>query len=1359
MQRASENLVGRNCLELDAGSRSRLRQTLEEAASRSDAPADAFRLLARVYRCEIGHVAETCRVLLEGLERHPDDRALRVEAAVWFADGQGQYARALPIIESLQPAPEPEIRWLECQIAYRGGDHAGALAACRALLSRADIEPEAEVNLRFRLADILRLSGQVEQARDELALLCSSPALRACIDPSARVAVNLALATAVWDGGWQQGAVDAARAAARIAFSLPFLETPHLPTFRLGSHLFGEVLKRPLDGLERLRAQLEQQADDSIFLGRLTALAVLLGPRMKEGEAVQALERAATLSGDAQIWEYLDDAYVIDDPVLELKVRLRHIAGNPTGKTPEVLFDECEVPGPGEIEHLSGDEVRQACEWLSCEFLPSLRMGPAEIELVHRLYRAGWVDLMQRRGDHDLVHWFFSSMYDLGCELDARAWAQSALSAAAPAGELAFRSAEESLREAQRLGPDDVEVWIASATFLLVGREDEPNGRETLMRAAELDPEHPRLPWLWERLERLVAPEKVVRQAQALVRAGECDAALQLVRDRAIKTPAGVRVAVHALAALGRWEEAFDAAAEGVHRDGSGEACWLYAELCLEAPGGKFSDALTYGWWAVEDRDCPVEAYQWVGLHGFDEQHDEAAEREPLLRKGLKAHPYDQNLTLQLAGLLRYERRDVEGALELLSQTIAATPPEKVWASLRWEAMLCHIEQREYGSALDALAQVEVAEDSRSQRDLVEAALWALQGDLGRAEALCLPHLDDEREMLSAAAHLTHAFAAVRAGRPDHAVGALGALFSLPGNKPASAPRSVFGPVGPTAADGSALRGWAPEMMGEVCDGILRSDGIDSLLPTTVARLKYALAQFGSAADGQELRSRAERAQLLREAMEVLEIPDAELCLLHSAGQHGLEKNAYLCLKHGLRSDIAEAETFDGADFGLSWADWVCVGGAAGVDWIAREDLTEIPASERARLHLLAVQTFQETPHRTGAVRMSHTFHRLVWSPLLLRDDLQMWDELEEAARCTLGLMESSSSAERDLVLCQVRRGRRTDALAWLSVLRDNPTALPADIERAESAVVLAFGASAVASDPERPEDPLQAAGPNGATTPSAPSRKEVRKAASRKRTSALEDAPARPIEEDVLARYLSLDFFKQGLLRTIHFHGGAFRSLEHLAELACQDVLYLDGHLRKLREAGIVRSTGTMQFELETAFAEIVERESRTRVSVKVVGTDASSEGRFKSVFNSKAERRIYQIVQEIFPNHMTYPNMALRTVFPPERIKERLSRDAFDFLWKGSVDLMVVSSSTDLPIGGIEVDSIYHDTERQQRRDALKNEIFAVAGVPLFRLRSHGNPELQAVRGELVEQISRVYDSPDAVHEAFRRLLQADG
>ena len=94
-------------------------------------------------------------------------------------------------------------------------------------------------------------------------------------------------------------------------------------------------------------------------------------------------------------------------------------------------------------------------------------------------------------------------------------------------------------------------------------------------------------------------------------------------------------------------------------------------------------------------------------------------------------------------------------------------------------------------------------------------------------------------------------------------------------------------------------------------------------------------------------------------------------------------------------------------------------------------------------------------------------------------------------------------------------------------------------------------------------------------------------------------------------------------------------------------------------------------------------------------------------------------------------------------ERMKELVSEDDFGYYLRASVDIVVVSSTTFLPMLAIEVDSVWHDTERQQKNDDKKDRLFAAAGVPFMRLRPVGSPSENTVRVQVAEHVDELVRS----------------
>src|SRR5690606_27212907 len=88
-------------------------------------------------------------------------------------------------------------------------------------------------------------------------------------------------------------------------------------------------------------------------------------------------------------------------------------------------------------------------------------------------------------------------------------------------------------------------------------------------------------------------------------------------------------------------------------------------------------------------------------------------------------------------------------------------------------------------------------------------------------------------------------------------------------------------------------------------------------------------------------------------------------------------------------------------------------------------------------------------------------------------------------------------------------------------------------------------------------------------------------------------------------------------------------------------------------------------------------------------------------------------------------------------ERMLTLIDSDSFNYYLKAHVDLCVVSTADYLPLVGFEIDSRYHDGEKQQVRDGRKNDIFRVGGVPLLRVRAHGEPTEAALTEDIIRGI----------------------
>jgi DNA-binding Lrp family transcriptional regulator len=224
------------------------------------------------------------------------------------------------------------------------------------------------------------------------------------------------------------------------------------------------------------------------------------------------------------------------------------------------------------------------------------------------------------------------------------------------------------------------------------------------------------------------------------------------------------------------------------------------------------------------------------------------------------------------------------------------------------------------------------------------------------------------------------------------------------------------------------------------------------------------------------------------------------------------------------------------------------------------------------------------------------------------------------------------------------------------------------------------------------------------------------------------------------------------GVLAAIQRYNG-FRELGEYAGMSEE---WVERHYDKLVDLGMVLRSGS-SYRINPHIEPLLARESQHAVVGRIVRAQGTSA--VKQVFNSQREFTIYQVLVQLCPNHLVFPNSSLQSIMSFERMKELVSDDDFGYYLRASVDIVVVSSTTYLPMLAIEVDSVWHDTERQQRNDDKKDRLFAAAGIPFMRLRPVGSPTEETVRGQVAEHLDDLVrtlrvDLPG--YEQARGLLQ---
>lgn len=87
------------------------------------------------------------------------------------------------------------------------------------------------------------------------------------------------------------------------------------------------------------------------------------------------------------------------------------------------------------------------------------------------------------------------------------------------------------------------------------------------------------------------------------------------------------------------------------------------------------------------------------------------------------------------------------------------------------------------------------------------------------------------------------------------------------------------------------------------------------------------------------------------------------------------------------------------------------------------------------------------------------------------------------------------------------------------------------------------------------------------------------------------------------------------------------------------------------------------------------------------------------------------------------------------------------------------MVSATSYLPPLAIKVDSVWRDTERQQRNDKKKDRPLSAAGIPFMRLRPVGQPSQNVIRGQVADHLDEMIRTVRADvpgHDQAIRLLR---
>lgn len=147
---------------------------------------------------------------------------------------------------------------------------------------------------------------------------------------------------------------------------------------------------------------------------------------------------------------------------------------------------------------------------------------------------------------------------------------------------------------------------------------------------------------------------------------------------------------------------------------------------------------------------------------------------------------------------------------------------------------------------------------------------------------------------------------------------------------------------------------------------------------------------------------------------------------------------------------------------------------------------------------------------------------------------------------------------------------------------------------------------------------------------------------------------------------------------------------------------------------------------EIQVKTPEVLADARRQGFSIKA-NPITNEKPKTTKLFKSRQEQLFFEAVKETFPTYHPYPNVAVSCVIDFSAVKDILSAEERKYFFTAVVDSVVFDSAKEYePKFFVELDSKYHDNERAERNDHLKDEIFKAANVKLIRIRIHDQNEI---------------------------------
>lgn len=238
-------------------------------------------------------------------------------------------------------------------------------------------------------------------------------------------------------------------------------------------------------------------------------------------------------------------------------------------------------------------------------------------------------------------------------------------------------------------------------------------------------------------------------------------------------------------------------------------------------------------------------------------------------------------------------------------------------------------------------------------------------------------------------------------------------------------------------------------------------------------------------------------------------------------------------------------------------------------------------------------------------------------------------------------------------------------------------------------------------------------------------------------------------LQRSLFERFQILDPAERALLAVL-LRVGSFENEAHAARVARVEPAALRAGLEKFEQWQLIQSVEHSAYERARIFsiqdstylvyADLVPLLLNVDLPRAMLVTGlppAAARDSYpaRAAFRSRLEFQVFQALEALFPppEYLIAPNLALSTIFDPERMRSLLNDREFDYFRTSPVDLCVIERATQAAVVAFEADSWRHDSPERINPDRIKNKIFHRGGIPLVRLRFEGNVSPAGMQAEI--------------------------